>query len=187
MSKHKSVTTEQVLNALQELKDPIAGFAFAEYGLIRDVEIDDGKVGLTFVSIIPSHPKQDEIDSEITQTLVGLDGISEVEINVIFEVPKDERIKGVGSSNIKTLIAVASGKGGVGKSTISVNLAVLLAQMGAKVGLMDADVYGPNIPMMMGVHQLPAQSGEGGILPAEAYQVKMISIGFSAFPFKSVL
>ncbi|NIW49186.1 MAG: DUF59 domain-containing protein, partial [Gammaproteobacteria bacterium] len=115
MSEHKSVTTEQVLNALHELKDPIAGFAFVEYGLIRDVEIDDGKVGLTFVSIIPSHPKQDEIDSEITQTLVGLDGISEVEINVIFEVPKDERIKGVGSSNIKTLIAVASGKGGVGK------------------------------------------------------------------------
>ncbi len=187
MSEHKSVTTEQVLNALHELKDPIAGFAFVEYGLIRDVEIDDGKVGLTFVSIIPSHPKQDEIDSEITQTLVGLDGISEVEINVIFEVPKDERIKGVGSSNIKTLIAVASGKGGVGKSTISVNLAVLLAQMGAKVGLMDADVYGPNIPMMMGVNQLPPQSGEGGILPAEAYKVKMISIGFMVKPDQPIV
>ena len=91
--------------------------------------------------------------SEITQKLTALNGVNEVKINLVVEVPRDDRLKSTGNSQIKTLIAVASGKGGVGKSTVSVNLAVLLAQMGAKVGLMDADVYGPNIPMMMGVDQ----------------------------------
>ena len=82
---------------------------------------------------------------------------------------------------IKTAIAVASGKGGVGKSTVAVNLAVSLARAGASVGLMDADIYGPNVPTMMGVHAMPTQ-GEGGLLPAEAYGVKLMSIGFLVPP-----
>ena len=97
------------------------------------------------------------------------------------------RLKETGRSNIKTIIAVASGKGGVGKSTLSVNLAVTLAQMGAKVGLMDADVYGPNIPMMMGVGQLPRQDSRETINPAVTYDVKMISIGFMVKPDQPIV
>jgi ATP-binding protein involved in chromosome partitioning len=90
--------------------------------------------------------------------------------------------------SIKNVIAVASGKGGVGKSTVSVNLAVSLANNGAKVGLLDADVYGPNIPMMMGVDQLPPQdTSKGKITPAEAYSVKMVSIGFMVKPEQPIV
>jgi len=129
----------------------------------------------------------DQIKAAITDTITKLEGIEDVDIHVVVEVPKDARLKGTGNSNIKTLIAVASGKGGVGKSTVSVNLAVTLAQMGAKVGLMDADVYGPNIPMMMGVRELPPQIGEGGITPAEIHQVKLISIGFMVKPEQPIV
>ena len=187
MSEQKQLSVEKILTALQGISDPLAGFAFVEYDLIRDVEIHDGKVKLTFYSIVPYHPQIDQIKETIKQTLINLEGVEEVEIKVVVEVPRDSRLKGIGNSNIKTLIAVASGKGGVGKSTVSVNLAVLLAQMGAKVGLMDADVYGPNIPMMMGVRELPPQKGEGGITPAEIHQVKLISIGFMVKPDQPIV
>jgi ATP-binding protein involved in chromosome partitioning len=187
MSENNLLSVEQVLEALKEVSDPLADFSLVEYDLIRNIEIKEGKVNLTFVSIIPSHPRQQQIENEIKEKLFALDGVSEVDITVVVEVPKDTRLKGTGNSNIRTLIAVASGKGGVGKSTVSVNLAAILAQMGAKVGLMDADVYGPNIPMMMGVNQLPAQKGDGGITPAEAYDVKMISIGFMVKPDQPIV
>jgi len=187
MSENNRLSIEQILENLKTVKDPLAGYSFVEYDLIRDIEIKPEKVSLTLVSIIPSHPQLEQIKKEITEKITFLDGAVEVEIQVLVEVPKDERLKGTGKSNIKTLIAVASGKGGVGKSTVSVNLAVILSQMGAKVGLMDADVYGPNIPMMMGVNQLPGQTGDGGITPAEAYQVKMISIGFMVRPDQPIV
>jgi ATP-binding protein involved in chromosome partitioning len=187
MSENKRLSVEQILEHLKTVKDPLAGFSFVEYELIRDIEIKDGKVSLTLVSILPSHPRLEQLKKEISEKITSLEGVDEVEIHVLVEVPKDERLKGTGNSKIKTLIAVASGKGGVGKSTVSVNLAVILSQMGAKVGLMDADVYGPNIPMMMGVNQLPGQTGDGGITPAEAYQVKMISIGFMVRPDQPIV
>lgn len=187
MTENNLLSVEQVLDALRDVKDPLADFAFVEHNLIRDIEISEGKVKLTLVSIVPSHPRQDQIVNEINEKLVALDGVSGVDLTVVVDVPKDTRLKNTGTSKIKTLIAVASGKGGVGKSTVSVNLAVILAQMGGKVGLMDADVYGPNIPMMMGVNQLPAQKGEDGITPAEAYDVKMISIGFMVRPDQPIV
>ena len=182
-----TLTKEIVLNHLAELKDPILGFGFVENGLVRELEIDGGKVALKYVSIVPQHPKQDEINAAFEEAILALDGIDQVEISTVTEVPKDSKLKGTGTSEIKTLIAVASGKGGVGKSTVAVNLAVLLAQMGANVGLMDADVYGPNIPMMMGVDQLPGQKGDGGITPAKAFRVKMISIGFMVRPDQPIV
>jgi ATP-binding protein involved in chromosome partitioning len=187
MSEQKQLSVEQILTALQDETDPLAGFSFVEYGLIRDVVIQAGKVTLTLVSIVPLHPQLDQIKANIANALTNLAGIEKVEINVVVDVPKDARLKGTGNSNIKTLIAVASGKGGVGKSTVSVNLAVILAQMGEKVCLMDADVYGPNIPMMMGVRELPPQKGDGGIIPAEIHQVKLISIGFMVKPDQPIV
>ncbi len=183
----KKLTEESVLQTLGALKDPILEFGYVENGLVRGIEINGSKVELEFVSITPEHPKQAEIEAALKDTLLALDGIEQVEVNTVVEIPKDSKLKGTGTSEIRNLIAVASGKGGVGKSTVSVNLAVLLAKMGAKVGLMDADVYGPNIPMMMGVNQLPGQKGDGGITPAKAFRVKMISIGFMVRPDQPIV
>jgi ATP-binding protein involved in chromosome partitioning len=96
-------------------------------------------------------------------------------------VPSDGRSRGLLELPIRNAIAVASGKGGVGKSTVAVNIAVTLAQSGARVGLLDADIYGPNVPTMMGVTQLPTPK-ENKLIPAEAHGVKMMSIGFLVKP-----
>ena len=158
-----SISNEQVLSALNDVVDPEIGVGLVEKGLIRDISVDGSSVELTLVSPVYAHPGLDKMKSEIETKLVNLDGIDAVTVNTTVDVPVDHKLKAVGKSKIKNLIAVASGKGGVGKSTISVSLAVLLAKMGAKVGLMDADVYGPNIPMMMGVERLPVQGKEGSI------------------------
>ncbi len=176
-----------VLQALEGIQDPVLGFGLVENDLVRNVTVDGDKVSLTLVSIMHGYPYQEQVETAVSEKIAGLDGVSEVVIQPVVEVPKDARLKGTGGSTIKTIIAVASGKGGVGKSTLSVNLAVTLAQMGAKVGLMDADVYGPNIPMMMGVNGLPRQNSNETINPAEAYDVKMISIGFMVKPDQPIV
>jgi ATP-binding protein involved in chromosome partitioning len=112
---------------------------------------------------------------------MAIPGVSEVEIKMDANVPNDGRARGLLQLPIRNAIAVASGKGGVGKSTVAVNVAVVLAQSGARVGLLDADIYGPNVPTMMGVKHLPAMH-DNKLVPAEAYGVKMMSIGFLVKP-----
>ena len=107
--------------------------------------------------------------------------MSKVEIKLESNVPSDGRSRGLMQLPIRNAIAIASGKGGVGKSTVAVNVAVALAKAGARVGLLDADIYGPNIPTMMGVDHLPPPIKEK-LIPAEAYGVKMMSIGFLVKP-----
>jgi ATP-binding protein involved in chromosome partitioning len=97
-------------------------------------------------------------------------------------VPSDGRPRGLLKLPVRNVVAVASGKGGVGKSTVAVNMAVALAQSGAKVGLLDADIYGPNVPTMVGVHRLPPQNESGKLVPAEAYGMQVMSIGFLVKP-----
>lgn len=181
------LTSDVVLQALQDVSDPELGFNFVHNDLVRDVKVEDGKVSLTLVDIMHGYPHREEVEAQVSEKVEALEGVSEVEVKHTVEIPRDMRLKETGRSNIKTIIAVASGKGGVGKSTLSVNLAVTLAQMGAKVGLMDADVYGPNIPMMMGVGQLPRQDSRETINPAVTYDVKMISIGFMVKPDQPIV
>ena len=183
----QKINQDAVLDSLSGIVDPILGFDYQENGLLRDIEVSEGKVSLTLVSIAYGHPAIEEVAKSVAEKISSLDGDAEVEINRVVEVPKDSRLKETGRSEIKTIIAVASGKGGVGKSTVSVNLAVSLARMGAKVGIMDADVYGPNIPMMMGVEQLPRQASNEFIVPPETYGVKMISIGFMVKPDQPIV
>jgi ATP-binding protein involved in chromosome partitioning len=115
-----------------------------------------------------------------------VDGIKDVQIDMDSSVPSDRRVSGQLKLNVGNLIAVSSGKGGVGKSTVSANLAVALAQSGAKVGLMDADILGPNLPMMMGIDHMPPPNG-ARLVPAQAYGVEIMSMGFLVDPNKPMV
>jgi ATP-binding protein involved in chromosome partitioning len=181
----KEITQEAVLKALGKVKDPEIGKDLVSLGMIEDVKVDGGKVSFTVNLTTPACPLRDEIRGSALAAVEALDGVSDVEITMDAKVPVGQ--KKSAPSNIKNVIAVASGKGGVGKSTVAVNLAVILAQKGAKVGLLDADIYGPNIPTMMGVDRLGGASPEEKILPGEGHGVKVISIGFMVKPDQALI
>ena len=180
----KELTSEMVLEALGKVKDPEIGKDLVSLGMIEDVKVEGGKVSFTLNLTTPACPMKDEIRGSALAAVEALDGVSDVEITMGAKVPVGQKKSAPG--NIKNVIAVASGKGGVGKSTVAVNLAVTLAQKGASVGLLDADIYGPNIPTMMGVERLGGAS-ENKILPGEGHGVKVISIAFMVKPEQALI
>jgi ATP-binding protein involved in chromosome partitioning len=129
----------------------------------------------------PACPLKSQIEREARQAVLAVPGVSSVEVKLDARVPSDGRSRGMIDLPIRNAVAVASGKGGVGKSTVAVNVAVVLAQSGARVGLLDADIYGPNIPTMMGVDHLPPVQGDK-LMPAVSHGVKLMSIGFLVKP-----
>jgi ATP-binding protein involved in chromosome partitioning len=180
MSKN-AVSQDAVLAALSTVDDPDLKKDLVTLNMIQDLKIDAGDVSFTIMLTTPACPMKDRMRNDATAAVQAVDGVKSVNIKMDANVPNDGRTRGLLEVPIKNAIAVASGKGGVGKSTVAVNLAVSLAQSGAKVGLLDADIYGPNIPTMMGVDRLPPPEGEK-LVPAEAYGVQMMSIGFLVKP-----
>lgn len=171
------VSEEAVMAALSKVQEPELHDDLVSLNMIRDLQIEDGQVGFTVMLTTPACPLRDQIERESREAVAALSGVESVTVKLDANVPADGRPRGILDLPIRNAIAVASGKGGVGKSTLAVNLAVVLAKSGARVGLLDADIYGPNIPTMMGVDHLPA-AGEDKLLPAESYGVKLMSIGF---------
>ncbi|PWH16202.1 MAG: chromosome partitioning protein [Anaerolineae bacterium] len=171
------ITKEAVLEALSHVQEPELHRDLVSLNMIKDIQIDGKRVSFKIELTTPACPLRGKIEEEARQAVLALKGVQEVKIEMTSNVPSDGRVRSLIELPIRNAIAVGSGKGGVGKSTIAVNLAVCLAQRGARVGLLDADIYGPNIPTMMGVNRLPPQKGNK-ILPAAAYQVKLMSIGF---------
>ena len=167
--------------ALGKVQEPELRKDLVTLNMIRDLQIEGGKVKFTVMLTTPACPLRGKIESEAKQAVMSVGGVESVEIKMASDVPNDGRMRGLVNTTIKNAIAVGSGKGGVGKSTVSVNVAVALAQSGARVGLMDADIYGPNIPTMMGIEKLPPPKAEK-IIPAIAYGVEVISMGLLVKP-----
>lgn len=175
------VTEKDVMAALSKVQEPELHKDLVFLNMIRDVVIDGSKVKFTIVLTTPACPLKTQIEREAREAVASLPGVETVEVSLDANVPSDGRSRGVLDLPVRNAVAVASGKGGVGKSTVAVNIAVVLAKSGAKVGLLDADIYGPNIPTMMGVHRLPPIRNQK-LVPAESYGVKVMSIGFLVKP-----
>ena len=181
-----TVTKEKILAALSQVDDPELHQDLVSLNMIRDVEIDGGDVAFTVVLTTPACPLKGQIEQDVRAAVSAVPGVDDIKLAWDSSVPNDGRSRGLLSVPIRNVIAVASGKGGVGKSTVAVNMAVSLAKTGARVGLLDADIYGPNVPTMMGLTQLPPPVNEK-MSPAEAYGVKVISIGFLVKPNQALI
>src|SRR5881227_1515532 len=172
-----SLNEDIVLDALRQIKDPDLHKDIVTLGFIKDLNIDGGNISFRIVLTTPACPVRDEMKNAAHELVSAIPGVQSVNVTMDAEVPKGRGLSDkVSVPGVKNIIAVSSGKGGVGKSTIAVNLAVALALDGAKVGLMDADVYGPNVPIMLGASQARPEVEGNKLIPNEAFGVKFMSM-----------
>ncbi len=172
------LTEAAILDVLRTVQEPELGRDIVTLNMVKGITIDGSAVAFTIELTTPACPLKDEIERNARDVVIGL-GAERVDITWAAMVRRAAPSAGPQLlEGVKNVVAVASGKGGVGKSTVSVNLAVALAQAGASVGLLDADITGPNIPMMMGIQGAPTAGPDNKILPLERYGVKTISIAF---------
>ena len=170
---------QEVLEALKQVEDPDLHRDIVSLGFISDVKIHDGRVDLRIVLTTPACPVREEMKAQAEEILLSLPGVKEVGVTMDAEVRSNQPTGAAKPvEGVRNIIAIASNKGGVGKSTVSVNLAVALAKRGASVGLLDADVTGPNIPIMMGFEAGFMAEAEQGLTTVEKYGVRMVSLGF---------
>jgi ATP-binding protein involved in chromosome partitioning len=177
------LNSDSVLSVLQPVQDPELRKSLVELNMIRNVKIDGGKVSFTLVLTTPACPLREFIVEDCQKAVKQLPGVTDVSVEVTAETPQQKSLPDrTGISGVKNIVAISSGKGGVGKSTVAVNVAVALAQTGAKVGLLDADIYGPNDPTMLGLADatITVRQGEKGEIlePAFNHGVKLVSMGF---------
>ena len=168
-----------VLDALRVVRDPDLNRDIVSLGFIKELVIRDGDVAFTIELTTPACPVKDQMRDQARAAVLQLAGVSSVDVKLSARVR--EAVGGEGGrqpvAGVKNVIAVGAGKGGVGKTTLSVNLAIALAKSGSRVGLIDADIYGPNVPIMLGLRTQLATDGQK-IIPAEKYGLQVISMGF---------
>lgn len=183
-----NINEQVVLDSLKQIIDPDLRKDIVTLGFVRDLKIDGGDVSFRIVLTTPACPVKDEMEGMAREIVRVLPGVTSVNVTMDAEVPQGRGLAGsVAVPGVKNIIAVSSGKGGVGKSTVAVNLAVALALDGAKVGIMDADVYGPNVPVMLGTgFGQPEISGQK-LIPIEAHGIKMISMAVLVPPDKPMI
>ena len=174
-----SVTVEAVQQALKALLDPNTGIDFVTAKNLKNLRVDDGDISLDIVLGYPAKSQFDTIRKSVINALRAMPDVKNVSVNVASQIMAHAVQRGVKLlPDVKNIIAVASGKGGVGKSTTAVNLALALAAEGAKVGILDADIYGPSQPMMLGITGRPESVEENSIEPMEGHGLQASSIGF---------
>ena len=186
-----AVTAEQILTALRTVEDPDLRRDLVSLGFIKQLRIDGGRVAFAIELTTPACPVRDVMKEQARAAVAAIPGVSQVDITMTSQVRSSMAAPhgGVGglTPTVKNIIPVASGKGGVGKSTVSANVALALARSGARVGLMDADVYGPTIPALLGITQQPEVDEQNRMTPVEQYGVKVISMGFFMKPEDAVV
>ena len=177
------IKEEDVLKALSNVMDTDLGKDLVTLGMIQDIVITENKIAFSVVLTTPACPLKEMLKNDCLNAIksLGLDGV-EIDINMTSAVTSSRTEDLPVLPNVKNIIAVASGKGGVGKSTVTSNLAVALSKMGANVGIIDADIFGPSIPTMFGCEgaqpTINVVEGKNWIIPIEKYGVKLLSIGF---------
>jgi len=174
---NKKLDEAAILDALRGVMDPDLRRDIVSLGFVKDLRIDGGKVSFKVELTTPACPVKEQLRRDCIEKVRGLGGVEDVEIEMTSSV---RRANPVGASllqDVRNIVAVASGKGGVGKSTVAINLSVALKETGASVGLLDADVYGPSMAMMFGLSGSPQLTGDGKILPMVGYGIKVVSMG----------
>ena len=176
-----SISEEKVKTALKSVKYPGFTRDIVSFGLVKSIQINNGevKVQLALATNDPNVPATIKNDAE--RALLGIEGVRSAKVLIDIHAPPGGAGAGMGATQLPAVrhaIAVASGKGGVGKSTVAANLAVALEQTGARVGLCDCDIYGPSISMMFGTRERPMATEENNIIPIEQYDLRLMSMGF---------
>jgi ATP-binding protein involved in chromosome partitioning len=169
---------EEVLNALRTVQDPDLHRDLVTLGMIEDLAVQDGQVSLTLVLTTAACPLRGKIEDDVRSAVLSVPGVRDLQVRTTSRVrkPKDPTADRRALPGVAHILAVGAGKGGVGKTTVAANLALCLAQSGARVGLLDADIYGPNLPRMLGVTRQPSQR-DNKILPVEALGLRFMSMG----------
>lgn len=174
------LTNEAILETLGTIMDPDLDSDIVSLGFVKDLNIDGEKVSFSLELTTPACPAKDHFETQARDLVMQLEGVEEVEVNMTAKPAQPQVQTQNLIPGIKHCIAVASGKGGVGKSTVAANLALSLAAEGADVGLMDADIYGPSQPIMFGINEQPQVTDDRKIVPLEKYGIKLMSLGFIA-------
>lgn len=173
------ITQALVLDALRGVQDPELGKDLVTCNMIQNIHIAGTRVTFSLVLTTHACPLKAELESSAREAVMNIPGVTEVDIEVTAQVPKAKALPDKEPiPMVKNTIAVASGKGGVGKSTVSVNLALALAESGSKVGILDIDIYGPSLPMMMGIHQQLEATEDKKLVPLKSHGVRLMSVGF---------
>ncbi len=172
---------DQVLEKLSTVIDPDLKKDIVSMGMIKDLELDQGDLKFTLELTTPACPFNADIEEDVRRVIGELDGVRSFDLKVTAKVMEGRSLDDdTGMSTVKNIIGVASGKGGVGKSTVSLNLALALSKSGAKVGLLDADIYGPSIPLMLGMKDAYMEVENNKLQPATASGIQVVSFGFFA-------
>ncbi|MCC6572207.1 MAG: Mrp/NBP35 family ATP-binding protein [Planctomycetes bacterium] len=171
-------TEQAVKDALKGVQDPDLHKDLVDLGMIKNIKIDGGKIELTVELTTPACPLKDQIGNEVTAAIKKNLNPGEIKLNWSANTSATNLTQSDLIPGIKNIILVGAGKGGVGKSTVAANLANALAQHGAEVGLLDADIYGPSVPTMFGIHEQPVATEDQRIIPHVKYGLKLMSMGF---------
>ena len=175
-----SVDRDAVLNALRVVLDPDLRKDIVSLGFVKDLAITDGRASFTIELTTPACPVKDQMRDQAAAAVRAVPGISDVKVQLTAKV-RSASVPETGRPplpGVKNVIAVGAGKGGVGKTTVSVNLALALARCGSRVGILDGDMYGPNVPIMLGLNNTQLGTDGQRIVPAEKYGLQVVSIGF---------
>ena len=184
-----AVTQEQVLNALRVVQDPDLKRDIVSLGFVKNLTIDGGRVAFQIELTTPACPVKDLLRDEARAAVMRVSGVADVEIGMTAQVRRSMTSPDMNNliPTIKNVIPIASGKGGVGKSTVTANLALALTKCGSRVGVMDGDVYGPSIPTILGIAEPPEVDDQNRIYPVEQHGIKVVSMGFFMQPEEAVI